>query len=295
LISRITDQMLLTQTQANLQTQLSQLSVLQNESSSQQAISKPSDNPTGMAMSLALKSQQAANAQYSSNASDALNWLTSINSSLTSATSAMQQVRSLVVQASNTGALSSSAKATIITQLQGYKAQLLSQANTTYLGRPVFAGNSDSGAAFDDTSYSYNGTAGSTVTRTIGQGTNVSVSGDGAATFGTGTDSVFALIDTITNDIQSGGNPSSTLTDIDSRISAISTQQSAISASFTQVQQGQAVLTAQATSLTTQRNSVDNVDLTKTLVELTAQQNAYQAALGVTSKALQPTLMSFLS
>jgi len=42
-------------------------------------ISKPSDNPTGIAMSLALKRQQAANTQYAGNAQDASNWLTAAN------------------------------------------------------------------------------------------------------------------------------------------------------------------------------------------------------------------------
>lgn len=67
-----------------------------------------------------------------------------------------------------------------------------------------------------------------------------------------------------------------------------------VAANYNQAQTGQAVLTTQAANLTTQRNGIDNVDLTKNLVELSEQQNAYQAALGVTSKALQPTLMSFI-
>ncbi len=94
--------------------------------------------------------------------------------------------------------------------------------------------------------------------------------------------------------IQAGTDVSGDLSAIDSHISAVSTQQSVVAANYNEVQTGQAALTVQATSLTTQRNGIDNVDLTKSLVELSAQQNAYQAALGVTSKALQPTLMSFL-
>jgi flagellar hook-associated protein 3 FlgL len=285
--------MLLANSQANLQTQMAQLSILQNQSSSQQAITKPSDNPTGMAMSLALKSQQAANAQYTSNSSDALNWLTSASTALSTTSTALQNVRNLVVGADN-GGLSATAKASLVTQLQGLKAQIMGQANTTYLGRPVFAGNSDAGAAFDSSTYAYNGTPGATVSRTISQTQSVPVSVDGAATFGTGSNSVFALIDTITSDIQSGTDVSGQLANVDSQLSAVSNQQSMVAASYNEVQQGQTVLTAQATNLTTQRSSVDNVDLTKTLVELSAQQNAYQAALGVTSKALQPTLMSFL-
>jgi flagellar hook-associated protein 3 FlgL len=294
MISRVTDQMILANSQANLQTQAQQLSVLQNQASSQKAISKPSDNPTGIGLSLALKRQQAANAQYAGNAQDATNWLTSVNGALSSSVSALQSVRSLVVGTGD-ATLSATAKASIVSQLQGLKGQLLNQANTSYLGRPVFAGNSDAGAAFDNTSYAYTGTPGATVSRSVSDTQSVAVSGDGAAAFGVGGGSVFALIDTIVSGIQSGTPVTSQLSAIDAHISSLSTQQSVVGANYNAVQQAQATLTAQASTLTTQRSGVDNVDLTKTLVELSAQQNAYQAALGVTSKALQPTLMSFLA
>lgn len=292
MITRVTDQMILAHSQANLQTQLQQLSALQDQASSQKAFTKPSDNPTGIAMSLVLKRQQAANTQYAGNAQDASNWLTAVNGALNSSITSLQSVRSLVVGTGD-ATLSPTAKAAIVSQLTGLKAALLGQANTSYLGRPVFAGNSDAGAAFDP-SYTYTGTAGATVSRSISSTATVSVSGDGAAAYGTGSGSVFSLIDTIVSGIQSGTDVTSQLTAIDSRISAVTTQQSVVAANYNQVQQGQATLTAQAASLTTQRSAVDGVDLTKTLVELSAQQNAYQAALGVTSKALQPTLMSFL-
>jgi flagellar hook-associated protein 3 FlgL len=284
--------MILSNSQANLQTQLQQLSTLQDQSSSGKAILKPSDDPTGIGLSLAIKRQQATNAQYSANATDAGNWLTTVSSALSSSVTSLQSVRSLVVGTGD-ATLTTAAKSSIVSQLQGLKAQLLSQANTTYLGRPVFAGNSDT-TAFNSADYSYNGTAGATVTRQIGDTTTVNVSGDGAATYGTGTGSIFSLIDTIVSGIQAGTDVTSDLSAIDSHIASVSNQQSVVGANYNQVQTGQAVLTTQATSLTTQRNDIDNVDLTKSLVELSAQQNAYQAALGVTSKALQPTLMSFI-
>ncbi|MDQ1543000.1 MAG: flagellar hook-associated protein 3 FlgL [Actinomycetota bacterium] len=285
--------MLLNNSQADLQIQLSQLSVLQNQSSSGQAISKPSDNPSGMALSLALQSQQSANTQYAANATDGQNWLTSVDGALTSATTALQQVRNLTLSAANATQSTTSQNA-IVSQLESLKGELMSAANTTYLGRPVFAGNSDSGAAFNS-DYSYNGTPGQTVTRTISPDTTVSVSGDGAATFGTGSNSVFALIDNIVGDIQSGSDVTGQVANIDSALSAVSSQTALVGANYNVVQAGQAVLTTQASTLTTQRSDVDSVDITKTVIALQSQQVAYQAALDVTSKALQPTLISLLS
>ncbi|HEY1529243.1 MAG TPA: flagellar hook-associated protein FlgL [Galbitalea sp.] len=294
MLPRITDQMLSGNANANLQLQLSQLATLQQESSSGKAIQKPSDNPTGIAQSLALGAQQSANAQYASNATDGTNWLNSVNGALTTTTTALQSLRTLAVEASNAAAQTPSSRASLVAQMNSIKSQLISAANTTYLGRPVFAGNSSSGSAFNS-DYSYNGVAGSTVTRRIDSGTAVPVSGDGAATFGTGSDSVFALIDNITSAVTAGTDVNSQLAAIDSRISAVTNQQAITGSNYTRVQTGAATLTTEATNLTTQKSNIDNVDITKTILELTAQQNSYQAALDVTSKALQPTLISLLS
>jgi flagellar hook-associated protein 3 FlgL len=294
MLPRITDQMLSGNANSNLQLQLSQLATLQQQSSSGKAISKPSDNPTGIAQSLAIKSQQAANSQYASNATDGLNWLTSVNGALTSTTTALQSLRTLTVEASNAGAQSPASRAAIVAQMNGLKAQLMTAANTTYLGRPVFAGNSSSDSAFN-ADYSYNGTAGSVVTRRIDSGATVPISADGAAAFGTGASSIFALIDSITSQVTAGTDVNSQLATIDSRIAAVTNQQAIAGSNYTRVQTGAANLTTEASNLTTQRSNVDNVDITKTILELTAQQNSYQAALDVTSKALQPTLISLLS
>ena len=40
---------------------------------------------------------------------------------------------------------------------------------------------------------------------------------------------------------------------------------------------------------------MEDVDLSKVILELKTQEVAYQTALAVTARALQPTLMSFLS
>ena len=46
--------------------------------------------------------------------------------------------------------------------------------------------------------------------------------------------------------------------------------------------------------LTTQVSTVEDIDLPKTITELTLQQTAYQAALAATAKVVQPSLVDFL-
>jgi flagellar hook-associated protein 3 FlgL len=51
----------------------------------------------------------------------------------------------------------------------------------------------------------------------------------------------------------------------------------------------------ESVSLEAQRADVEDVDLGKAILDLKAQELSYQAALAVTARALQPSLMDFLS
>jgi flagellar hook-associated protein 3 FlgL len=46
--------------------------------------------------------------------------------------------------------------------------------------------------------------------------------------------------------------------------------------------------------LNSQVSTVEDIDLPKTITELTLQQTAYQAALAATAKVVQPSLVDFL-
>jgi flagellar hook-associated protein 3 FlgL len=278
--------------QRNLQASMSQLAKLQQQASSQQAITRPSDDPIGTSNSIAVRSAQRANTQYGRNINDGNTWLTTIDSALSKTSDIMNRVRDLTVQGANDGSLSAASKEAIATELDGLKQELLSQANTTVQGRTVFAGNSNAGVAFQP-DYTFTGTS-TGVERRVGSDQTVRVDADGSAVFGAGTTSVFALIDTISSDLRSGTNVSSQLQAIDSRMSAIRTQWADVGGRQAQIQSSQETNMQQTTALEAQRSGIEDVDLGKTILDLQMQNLSYQSALGVTAKVLQPTLMDFL-
>jgi flagellar hook-associated protein 3 FlgL len=278
--------------QRNLQASMSQLAKLQQQASSQQAITRPSDDPIGTSNSIAVRSAQRANTQYGRNINDGNTWLTTIDSALSKTSDIMNRVRDLTVQGANDGSLSAASKEAIATELDGLKQELLSQANTTVQGRTVFAGNSNAGVAFQP-DYTFTGTS-TGVERRVGSDQTVRVDADGSAVFGTGSTSVFALIDTISSDLRSGTNVSSQLQAIDSRMSAIRTQWADVGGRQAQIQSSQETNMQQTTALEAQRSGIEDVDLGKTILDLQMQNLSYQSALGVTAKVLQPTLMDFL-
>ena len=54
------------------------------------------------------------------------------------------------------------------------------------------------------------------------------------------------------------------------------------------------VNSSQSLSLQAKLSETEDVDLPKTIMELQMQQTGYQAALSITAKSLQPTLVDFL-
>lgn len=296
MLTRVTTQMSMAAAQQRLQTGAARLAQLQDQASSLKNITVPSDDPTGTGKSIAVRSSQAQNAQYSRNADDGAGWLATTDSALSSVYAVMSKVRDLTVQGSNSGTMTDTDRGAIVTELQGLKQDLLQDANTKYGGRNVFAGNSDASAAYGS-DFTYNGvtTAGDPgVQRRIASGTTVRVDTDGSAVFGTGTDSVFSLIDGISSDLQSGADVSARISQVDDRIATIRGAQADVGTRHSAVISAQSTLASQSTDLEGQRSQIEDKDVAKAILDLQLQQTNYQAALAVTAKTLQPTLMDYL-
>lgn len=276
----------------NLQTAGAELARIQGQASTQKTITKPSDDPAGTAAALEIRAAIKANAQYTKNASDGNEWLTTVDSALTSVTKLLQRASELTIAGANDGSMSPTAKEAIAVELVSIRDSLLNAANTQYMGRSVFAGNSDAEAAFA-ADYSYTGGQG-TVERRVSDNTSIRVDADGAAIFGTGTTSVFAKIDSIVTDLRGNVNVGPRITELDaSRTAVLSGLATTGARQSTLIDAADSQLDAKV-QLESQRADIEDVDLAQIVLELKMQENVYQASLAVTARALQPTLMDFL-
>lgn len=290
---RVTETTQLASAQRNLQLSGQKLAQLDQEAASGLAITRPSDDPAGTASLLQLQQQLAQNAQYQRNASDGSAWLSAAGSALSSANDVVTKIRDLTVQAANTATATPTSQAAIATQLQSLKQSLMSLANTQNQGRSVFAGTSDAGAAFAP-DYSFTGTPGAAVQRRVGADATVRVDVDGSAVFGSGSSSLFALVDTISSAVTGGGNVSSQLTTIDSFLSAIQGAEATVGSNQNQLTAMTSTLSSQSTALQASQSGIQNVDSASAILQMQTQQLAYQTALAVTAKSIQPTLMDYL-
>ncbi|TWX38545.1 flagellar hook-associated protein 3 [Frigoribacterium sp. ACAM 257] len=292
MLTRVTNQMTALQSQQHLQAGSVRLAQAQERATSLDKLTRPSDDPTATAEALRVKSLQSAHAQHTRNVADGDGWLSTTDSALIAADSLMAKVRELTLQGAN-GALSPNAKEAVAVELEGLKADLLGVANTSINGRSVFAGTSDAGAAFR-ADYSWTGTPGSSVTRRIGPETTVAVDSDGSVAFGTGASSVFALIDDIATSLRTGGDVASHLTTVDARVSGLRSVQSDMGARHAQLLRAEDTLMDTKVTLESQRAGLEDLDLGQAVLDLQLQNNSYQAALQVTAKVLQVSLMDFL-
>jgi flagellar hook-associated protein 3 FlgL len=190
--------------------------------------------------------------------------------------------------------MSPSAKNDIATQLQSIRDALLGQANTTYLGRSIFAGSSDAPQAFSSAGYAFNGAPGSSVNRRVGDGQSVRVDVDGSAVYGNGASSMFSDLDTIINDLRTGGNVSADISLVDARMQAVSTAQAQVGTQLSTVQNAQSANANRLTLLQGKKSDLEDVDTGQSILNLTMMNNVYSASLLVTSKSMSTSLMDFL-
>ena len=293
MLTRVTNQTLMMSAQQNLAANKTDLARLQDQAADLKAIRRPSDNPSGTASSLQVRGQQAAASQYERNIGNGRGWLASIDTALSHATDILRRVKDLTLQGSS-GTVSATGREGIALELEGLRKDLLGQANASFMGRNVFAGNTNAGSAFTDTAPPvFNGT-GSSVTRRVADGTTVRVDADGATVFGVGPGSAFDLIDTIVSDLRSGADPKPNLAAIDQRVHTILTQHAEVGSRDAQILRAQEVNMQQQGALEAQRTEIEDVDRGKAFLELQLQQTNYSAALAVTAKVLPQSLMDFL-
>lgn len=290
---RVTDQSMALAAQRALGARQAKLASAQEAAVSGVRITRPSDDPAGTADALRVRAQIAAANQDQRNISDGTGWLNTLDSALDSATGLLRQVRDAVIQGAN-GSLNQDGRNALAQQVDALRRDLLGAANTRYLGRNVFAGTSDAAAAFTDGAPpTFNGAPGA-VERRISREQTVRVDADGAATFGNGATSVFALLDAISADLRAGSNPSSRLGDLDGAMTTIVAARSDVGSRLAQLTRAAQAATDATTALEARRSGIEDIDLGKAALDLQLQHTAYQAALAVTAKVLPPSLTDFL-
>ncbi len=298
-MSRVTQHSAQRTMMAGLQSNLSALQKLQEQLSSGKRLSRPSDAPVATGEAMLLRAQLARSDQYVRNAADGLAWLGTADTALTGSLPLTGRVRDLVLQGLN-DTVDADGRAALAAEVDALRASLQDIAETRYLDRPVFGGNSASPRAFTPDG-SYAGDQGAVV-RTVAPGTTMSVNVTGDAVFGADGDpsQLFTLLSDLSSALRepAGAARSASLAaglgHLDAANSRLLAALGQVGARYNRVETMRVQTQDQQIGLTATLSDTEDVDLARTVVALQTQEVAYQAALGATARAIQPSLMDFL-
>lgn len=289
-MGRITQSTMATTALRGLQASLGRVQDLQNQLSSGKRVNAPSDDPAATAAAMTFRSQRAADEQYLRNADVATARLNVTDNALTQLSSQLNSIRDVVVQSQN-GSIGSNSLAALSQQVQASRQDVIDLYNTRYLDRPVFGGTVRGSVAVDS-SGAYVGDDGDVSVRISGDST-VRTDVKGTAI---DANSVPAMLDQLAADI-AAGNTAGVQNGLDALDASLSKVQQAlgdVGARENRVDTTRSLVDSAQLDLTSKISDNEDVDLPETIMNLSAQQTAYQSALGAAAKITQVSLIDFL-
>ena len=296
---RITQRAVSTTVMQGLQSNMSRMQRLQEQLSSGKAVNRPSDSPVQTVEAMQFRSGIRRTEQYVRNIDDGLALLGTADTALTKSLDLTRRARELALQGINDSSNPSGRQA-LAAEIRTLRDGLVGVANTRYLDRPVFGGNSSSPDAYDVTTGTYRGDAGE-VRRTVSPATAVTVSTTGPQVFGADGSStqLFAVLDRLATALETQGpamhsDLTSGLADLDTAVDRIINTLGTVGSRFNRLEVMRSTADAQLVGLADSLSQAEDIDLPKTIVDLQMQEVAYKAALGATARVVQPSLLDFL-
>lgn len=278
---------------------------LQNEASTEQSISAPSDDPGGMAQALSLQADDSAATQYAQNISTLQSRATISGDALSSLQTIVDRASEIATAADGTtGSSELQSYASEVTQLIQQAAQIM---NTKDGSQYVFGGTATSSAPFtvttdadgNVTAVTYSGNS-SVTANAVGTNVTMTVDAPGENTTGSGARGVvcdsrygadlFTHLIALQNDLASGDTSAISSTDsanLTNDSDNIIYQVAANGAVQTRLTTAASFVSSRQSGLETELSNVAGVDLAQTLTDLSQANSAYQVALETSSQILQ--------
>ncbi|HEY2042600.1 MAG TPA: flagellin [Jatrophihabitans sp.] len=258
----------------NLQNNQSNMASAIEKLSSGLRINKAADDASGLAISQGLTSQINGLTQAVSNAQDGINVAQIADGALGTSQQVLQRMRTLVVQASNSGTQDTNSLKDIQQELGSLSNQLDSIASKTAFGGKSLLDGKYNGAfqvganGGDTIALNLTGASGAGSFSASGLGVNSSASGGGAVDV-----------------TASGFNSTTVLSALDTALQSVSTARATIGATQNQLNYTVSNLQTAITNVTASRSNITDADLATEVSKMTQAQILSQAATSVLAQA----------
>jgi flagellar hook-associated protein 3 FlgL len=292
-IGRVTHGSMTLSSLKNLQASMGRLAQSQEQLTTGKRINRASDDPSDAARAMRTRSALADQEQYARNGQDGVTWMNLTDSRLQSMNDSLRRVNQIGLIGgtdTNTG----TAREALAVEVEQLRDKLLTEANATYLGRPIFGGITAGDKAFADDG-TFIGATGD-VQRTVADGVDVTINSDGAALFGSGATSMFAELDALANAIRAGDKPAiqAGIDQVKVRSGKVVDELSSVGTRTNRVESAVTAAKDAVLALNSNVSELENVELAEAMMQVQMHQVSYQAALAATSKVIQPSLIDFL-
>lgn len=294
---RITQQSQALTMRSDLALVSSRLAGIQRQVASGRQLEKASDDPAGALEALRYRRSLRSYEQFDRNIGDAKTWLRTGDSTLEAIDGRLTRAQDLTIQAEN-GSLDAAARAAVAAELRAVADEMVGLANTRHLGRPIFGGASGNTQAYDPTG-TFLGDAG-VVNRTVGGGVSFQVNVTGPQVFGADNPgdpmngNTFEVLREIADRVEAGLPAASGLDAIQRAQGFVHDAQAALGARLASLEALEARSDGVAIEMRSALSETEDVDLAQAILDLKSQETAYTAALGITGRILNRSLLDFL-
>lgn len=276
------------------------LNQIQREIASGKKMQRVSDAPAEAVATMDHRARLRRSEQLDRNADTASQWLEASDRTNQSVVDQLTQARSLVIQAQS-GANDASSRAAIANQLDALRQSMLETANSSVLGRPIYSGTAGGATAYDTTSGAYLGDGGP-VRMPVSEGVPMQVARTGPEVFGTynptdpANGGAFQLLSAMSTAVRNNDTAAMTtgLNQLDSSLNRVQGVQVDLGSRLKQLEDLRSAAASHTEELKSSISNLEDVDIAEAAIMLQTRTMSYQAALQVTAKIVQQSLMDFL-
>jgi len=266
------------------------------EASTGQSVNSLSDNPMAAGQLVLNRTQVDAVDQFTQSISSVQGSLQVADSALNSVVQSLTQAVSLGTEGGN-GTLSTSERTVIAQQVDAIKQQIVGLANTSYQGNYLFAGSLVKTPPYSiDQNNNVSAYAGNTTVNSVqvGAGQKVATNMPGSQLFSANGADVFQALTDLSGAIQTNGNVSGALTEVQNALSNVTDQRTFYGNTLQQLDSENFNLGQEKLTLTQIQNTLVAVEPAKAASDLIQAQTTLQTALAAAGRISQDNLLDYL-
>ena len=283
---------------AAIETTQSQETTALAQLASGKRVNQPSDDPAASAEMVQNQVLSSQVDQYTTDASGVLEMMQTIDSSLSSVITSVNQAVSVGMEGANS-TITTAQRQAMAQQVQSIFSSVLQTANLSYGGSYVFGGTASTAAPYaaesTPTGYKYNGNEGVNTVQ-VGAGFDIQTNLPGDQLFSNSGSDLLGSLNQLAAALQTG-----TTTDIanatqqvSNGLSYITQQRVFYGNSMSQINSQEAFLSQETVNLKSQENTLIGADASQSATMLSQAQTANSAVLSAAAKIMPETLLNYL-